>query len=201
MKQNTPSSIAKPSIARPSIARQFIVLLLALVFALPATADQKDPRLDTLFEALQRSTSASDAQQLTRQIWDRWIAYENDSETYQLMIQGMQLLNDGQLSYAETVFSQIIAVQPDYAEAWNKRATVRFMRGDDTGSRQDIAEVIDREPRHFGALSGLGMIHFRNGNLQGALQAFEAALRVNPHLDMAEDMITRLTLELKGQSL
>ena len=178
-----------------------IAVLLAMCVAVPAAADQNDPRLDSLFEALQKTSSEAEIQLLTSQIWDRWTAFDNDSGTYRMMVTGMQLMNSGQLAQAEGVFTQIIAAQPDFAEAWNKRATVRFMRGDDDGSRQDIVEVIDREPRHFGALSGLGMIHLRNGNLQGALQAFEAALRVNPHLDMAETMITRLTRELKGQSL
>ena len=178
-----------------------IAVVLIICAAVAAAADQDDPRLDSLFEALQKTNSEAEIQLLTSQIWARWTAFENDSGTYRMMVTGMQLMNSGQLAKAESVFTQIIATQPDFAEAWNKRATVRFMRGDDDGSRQDIVEVIHREPRHFGALSGLGMIHLRNGNLQGALQAFEAALRVNPHLEMAETMITRLTLELKGQSL
>ena len=178
-----------------------LAVIMMLGIASPVMADQNDPQLDELFDALQRTTSDREIQQLTRNIWDRWTAFENDSDTYKMMVQGMTLMNQGQLSRAEMVFSAIIDDHPDYAEAWNKRATVRFMRGDDYGSRRDIAEVIEREPRHFGALSGLGMIHIRNGNLQGALQAFEAALRVNPHLANAQDMITRLRQELRGQSL
>lgn len=176
-------------------------VLLAMGAVAPAAADQNDPRLDSLFEALQKTSNAAEIQLLTRQIWGRWTAFDKDSGTYRMMVAGIQLMNSGQLTQAEDVFTQIIVAQPDFAEAWNKRATVRFMRGDDNGSHQDIVEVIDREPRHFGALSGLGMIHLRNGNLQGALQAFEAALRINPHLEMAETMITRLTRELQGQSL
>ena len=178
-----------------------LAVIMMLGIAGPVMADQNDPQLDELFDALKRTTSDREIKQLTRNIWDRWTAFENDSDTYKMMVQGMTLMNQGQLSRAEMVFSAIIDDHPDFAEAWNKRATVRFMRGDDYGSRRDIAEVIDREPRHFGALSGLGMIHIRNGNLQGALQAFEAALRVNPHLANAQDMITRLRQELRGQSL
>ncbi|MEC8122164.1 MAG: hypothetical protein VX113_09625, partial [Pseudomonadota bacterium] len=75
---------------------------------------------------------------------------------------------------AERIFTEIISAHPTHAEAWNKRATVRFMRGDDKGSRSDIARVIDLEPRHFGALSGLGMINMLSGDLPAALQAFGA---------------------------
>ena len=178
-----------------------MALLLVMFAAVSAVADQNDPNLDSLFEALQKTSSETEIQLLTSQIWDSWTAFDKDSEAYSMMVAGMQLMNKGQLAQAEGVFTHIIAAHPNFAEAWNKRATVRFMRGDDNGSRQDIVEVIEREPRHFGALSGLGMIHLRNGNLQGALQAFEAALRVNPHLEMAETMIVRLMRELKGQSL
>ena len=75
------------------------------------------------------------------------------------------------------------------------------MRGDDKGSRSDIARVIDLEPRHFGALSGLGMINIRSGDLPAALQAFEAAVRVNPHMDQAEGMISELRATLRGRAL
>ena len=80
-------------------------------------------------------------------------------------------------------------------------AAVRFMRGNDTGSRSDIARVIALEPRHFGALSGLGMINMRRGDLAGALQAFEAALRVNPHMPQEEDMVASLRQRLGGRAL
>jgi Flp pilus assembly protein TadD len=105
------------------------------------------------------------------------------------------------LDGAEQVFSQLIQDHPDFAEAWNKRATVRFLLGNDVGSRRDIARVIDLEPRHFGALSGLGMINMRSGDLQAALQAFEAALRVNPHMDQAVDVTRQLREQLRGQPL
>ena len=134
-------------------------------------------------------------------IWRRWITHASDQRANSLMQDGMELMNRGLLDQAEQVFSALIDERPDFAEAWNKRATIRFLRGDDTGSRRDIARVIDLEPRHFGALSGLGMIHMRAGDLQAALQAFEAALRVNPHLDQAVDITARLRQQLRGQTL
>ena len=110
-------------------------------------------------------------------------------------------MNQGMLDSAERVFSRLVNDSPEFAEAWNKRATVRFLLGDDAGSRRDIARVIDLEPRHFGALSGLGMIHMRSGDLEAALQAFEAALRINPHLAQAEDVTRQLQKQLRGQAL
>ena len=140
-----------------------------------ATADQRDPVLDGLFDELQRTASVTDAE------------HGDDG--------------NGRLESAERVFTEIVGTHPEHAEAWNKRATVRFMRGNDTGSRSDIARVIALEPRHFGALSGLGMINMRRGDLAGALQAFEAALRVNPHMPQAEDMVASLRQRLSGRAL
>lgn len=176
------------------------ILLLALA-AGPAAADQTDPGLAGLFGDLQRTGNTAEADRLTAEIWRRWITHASDQRANSLMQDGMELMNRGLLDQAEQVFSALIDERPDFAEAWNKRATIRFLRGDDTGSRRDIARVIDLEPRHFGALSGLGMIHMRAGDLQAALQAFEAALRVNPHLDQAVDITARLRQRLRGQTL
>ena len=176
------------------------ILLLALA-AGPTTADQTDPGLARLFGDLQRTGNTAEADRLTAEIWRRWITHASDQRANSLMQDGMELMNRGLLDQAEQVFSALIDERPDFAEAWNKRATIRFLRGDDTGSRRDIARVIDLEPRHFGALSGLGMIHMRAGDLQAALQAFEAALRVNPHLDQAVDITARLRQRLRGQTL
>ena len=91
-----------------------IAVLLAMCAAVPTAADQNDPRLDSLFEALQKTSSEAEIQLLTSQIWDRWTAFENDSGTYRMMVTGMQLMNSGQLAQAEGVFTQIIAAQPDF---------------------------------------------------------------------------------------
>ena len=166
-----------------------------------AVADQRDPDLDGLFSELQRVTSDAAAKNVVAEIWQRWTAFEDDPRATSLMAIGVRQMNLGQLRNAERIFTEIISAHPTHAEAWNKRATVRFMRGDDKGSRSDIARVIDLEPRHFGALSGLGMINMRSGDLPAALQAFEAAVRVNPHMDQAEAMIKELRATLRGRAL
>lgn len=182
-----------------------MILLLGLSLimgsALPASSDQRDPELNDLFDTLQRTANNEVAERAIADIWDRWIQFDQDEDTAKLMQIGIALMDRGRFENAERLFSQIIEDHPEFAEAWNKRATVRFMRGNDSGSRTDIARAIDLEPRHFGALSGLGMIHIRNGDLTAALQAYEAALRINPHLGYAEEMIETLQQRLRGQSL
>ena len=183
-------------------ASKFIAAaLVAGLVAGHAAADQRDPDLDGLFSELQRVTSDAAAKDVVAEIWQRWTAFEDDPRATSLMAIGIRQMNLGQLRNAERIFTEIISAYPTHAEAWNKRATVRFMRGDDKGSRSDIARVIDLEPRHFGALSGLGMINMRSGDLPAALQAFEAAVRVNPHMDQAEAMIRELRATLRGRAL
>ena len=192
--------------ATRQVASALAFLVLASAWAgLAAKADQRDPRLDGLFDELQRTASLSKAETIVAEIWIRWTAFAGetvgDSRASSLMAAGMQMMGDGRLESAERVFTELVSTHPDHAEAWNKRATVRFMRGNDTGSRSDIARVIELEPRHFGALSGLGMINVRDGDLAGALQAFEAALRVNPHMPQAAGIVVKLREQLRGRAL
>ena len=191
----------KLSLLKHRAGRFIAAALVVGLVAGHAAADQRDPDLDGLFSELQRVTSDAAAKDVVAEIWQRWTAFEDDPRATSLMAIGIRQMNLGQLRNAERIFTEIISAHPNHAEAWNKRATVRFMRGDDKGSRSDIARVIDLEPRHFGALSGLGMINIRSGDLPAALQAFEAAVRVNPHMDQAEAMIRELRATLRGRAL
>jgi tetratricopeptide (TPR) repeat protein len=179
----------------------FLATAMLLLAYAPANADQTDPKLDTLFAALQTSLSNANAASLEREIWAIWTRYSDDQAINRQMDRAIKMMNAGRLDDAEAMFSAIISRKPAFAEAWNKRATVRFFRGDDAGSANDILQVIKLEPRHFGALSGLGMIKVREGDLQGALQAYRAAQRINPFLPNIEVIIDRLGQRLKGRAL
>ena len=174
---------------------------MAITVPVPACADQNDPQLDDLFIALQAGPSETQAANIQLEIWTRWGDHPYDPFANRQMKKGIELINSGHLDDAEDVFSQIINSHPDFAEAWNKRATVRFFRGNDTGSASDILQVIKLEPRHFGALSGLGMIRVRSGDLEGAIKAYKAAQRMNPYLPQIEAIIDQLGKKLKGRAL
>lgn len=179
-----------------------IISIIALsLCAAPAGADQRDVALDGLFSELKATASRDAASQLEAEIWARWTHFSDSAAIDRRMQQGVALVNSGRLRDADAWFSALIDVAPDFAEAWNKRATVRFLLGDHQGSKQDIMQVLELEPRHFGALSGLGMIHLQAGDLQGALQAYEAALAVNPHMDNLRRSIAQLNTILGGQAL
>jgi len=188
----------KPIVSKIIIFLATAVLLLAYA---PANADQTDPKLDKLFAALQTSLSNANAASLEREIWAIWTRYPDDQAINRQMDRAIKMMNAGRLDDAEAMFSAIISRKPAFAEAWNKRATVRFFRGDDAGSANDILQVIKLEPRHFGALSGLGMIKVRAGDLQGALQAYRAAQRINPFLPNIEVIIDRLGQKLNGRGI
>ena len=179
----------------------FLATAMLLLAYAPANADQTDPKLDTLFAALQTSLSNANAASLEREIWAIWTRYPDDQAINRQMDRAIKMMNAGRLDDAEAMFSAIISRKPAFAEAWNKRATVRFFRGDDAGSANDILQVIKLEPRHFGALSGLGMIKVREGDLQAALQAYRAAQRINPFLPNIEVIIDKLGQRLNGRAL
>lgn len=97
--------------------------------------------------------------------------------------------------------NDLVRLAPDYAEGWNKRATVYFLQGEYGPSLEDIAETLRREPRHFGALSGLGIILDRIGDKKGALEAYRRAAAIHPHLPGAQEGIKKLAKEVEGQRL
>ncbi len=172
-----------------------------LVQSNPAIADQNDPELDTLFMELKITSNKVKAAELQREIWARWTAFETDETIDQSMQMGVRLMNAGAFRDAESWFGKLAMMAPKFAEAWNKRATVRFLIGDLAGSKRDIARVLQLEPRHFGALSGLGMIHAQQGNYEGALLAYEAAARQNPHMQQIKTIIANLKKRLLGEAL
>ena len=166
-----------------------------------ACADQNDQRLDQLFADLQTPLSTTAVEETEAKIWAYWTSFPDDESVENTMTKATQLMQAGQLQLAERILSRIIDREPDFSEAWNKRATVRFMIGNHDGSANDIAKVLQLEPRHFGALSGLGMIHMRAGNWESALKSYKAAFAIHPYLSNIETLIDDLTQRLKGQAL
>jgi len=138
---------------------------------------------------------------VTSQIWNRWMSTSGDTAINEMMERGTYFMQIGHLPLAEEIFTKIITDDPDYAEAWNKRATVRFMRQNWQGSEADIAEVLSREPKHFGALSGLGMIKLYEGDLPTALLIYEEVLTIHPYSPDAVKLIPEIKKALKGTAL
>ena len=153
-------------------------------------------RLTLLFDSLQRAPSTDVADTIEGEIWQIWCA-DSDDAGRQMMQEGIAALAGGRIEPAEIAFGRLIAHDPDFAEAWNKRATVRFLLDDHQGSIADIEETLMREPRHFGALSGLAQIMMAEAEWVGASAALDAALRVNPHLKSVRTALETLKRRIK----
>ena len=171
-----------------------------LSFAIPTSGAQNDPRLPSLFDALSAANSAEAAAPIEAQIWALWT---NSGEVGidQLMAIGLSAMAVQDYPRALAAFSQIIEQKPDFAEGWNKRATVHYLMGDYQRSTEDIEHVLALEPRHFGALSGLGLIALAIGEPEQALEAFETALMIHPNMAGADTHIRALREKLKGRGI
>ena len=154
--------------------------------------------LDQLFSTLSQSETLDEANAIITNIWQIWRTDTEDSVNIQMMRRGIGFMEQGDYINAEAMFTRIINRDNGFMEAWNKRATIRFMRGDLQGSVDDINEVLKREPRHFGALSGLGMINIQRGDLQSALQNYQDILAINPLNPDANSLILEIKLKLRG---
>jgi tetratricopeptide (TPR) repeat protein len=162
--------------------RLALVLILAASLNTPAMATQKDPTLDGLFDRLRTVTDPLQAQLLIQAIWETWTA-SGDAILDSLMVRGLGQMQARDLDGAVATFTTLIEKAPDFAEAWNKRATVYWMRGDQEASVADIQKTVALEPRHFGAWSGLGMIFEEREQYEPAIRAYEECLKYNPHAE------------------
>jgi tetratricopeptide (TPR) repeat protein len=156
--------------------------------------------LDFLFEALKIAPDADAAKLVESRIWALWLA--SGSDTADLLMTRVKTAADGKdLNLAIELLSAVIELRPDYVEAWNRRATIHFTNKDYGASLADIRQVLAREPRHFGALSGLGIIMQELGEEKLALEAFRKALAVNPHLQKIPDFVKTLTEKVEGRDI
>ncbi|MCG8510788.1 MAG: tetratricopeptide repeat protein [Rhodospirillales bacterium] len=172
-----------------------------LFFAVSASAAAPDDaRLDRLFERLQNAETQSQAEMIEAQIWRTWIE-TGDQELDQVMALGISAMRGGRMDVALMAFDTLTEKAPECAEAWNKRATVHFMLGDYESSVADIMKTLSLEPRHFGALSGLGMIYVNIGEKEAALAAFEKALSIHPYLTGLAEFIARERGEFRGKGI
>jgi len=157
-------------------------------------AELRSDTLDSLFARLRKVGSPQEAQMVETAIWEIWM--RSDSPTAELLLgQSVKALRTGDEQASLSILDRLIKVHPEFTEAWNKRATVYFLIGRYDDSLADIQRVLDQEPRHFGALSGLGMIKREQGDLRAALAAFRDALAVNPQLQGAKQAVEELAAD------
>jgi Tetratricopeptide repeat len=165
--------------SRMRALRVFMLFVGLAGFPGSGSCDQTDPRLGALFEQLKAATQPTAASSIEHQIWEIWLE-PPDPAIQALMDEGVDAMEQGDYGAALETFDQIVALAPNFAEAWNKRATVHYLLGDLQESLADIDATLKLEPHHFGALSGRGLVYVKLGEYQRALSAFEDALDVSP---------------------
>jgi tetratricopeptide (TPR) repeat protein len=197
-----PTACTKSRRDRPTIGRwaATLALLAALLAGPAALADQSDPRLDDLFARLKVAETADAAQPIEAEIWDRWMQ-SGDERVDALMTAGVTALNETDFDTALEAFSQVVVLAPKFAEGWNKRATTLYLLGRFGDSMTDIDRVLGLEPRHFGALSGLGLILQEIGDDKHALEAYRRALAIDPHLEHVGDVVKTLREKVEGRDI
>lgn len=176
-----------------TILRACFAMLLGVMLGTNVSAQTggSDSMLDTLFAKLQAATDPTAIQLLEAAIWEQWTVVP-DAGQRQLMMRGIAEMQQRELKTSVETFTRLIEIAPDLSEAWNKRATAHWLLGNFPASLSDICETIKREPRHFGAYSGLGMIRAEMGEYRRAVAAFELARKYNPHIVGIDDEIDRL---------
>ena len=184
------------------VARVLGVALLAasLTVSMDTAADQQDPRLGELFVALSEARDLETALAVETAIWQVWLD-GGDSELNELMVQGIAAMSANRFRDAVGRFTELILAAPAFAEAWNKRATVYYLMDRLDDSVRDIQRTLALEPRHFGAISGMGLIFLERGDEEGALDAFEKVLEIHPHARGARFHVERLRERLQGKQI
>ena len=157
----------------------FFIVTCLLLYSKFSLADQNDPRLNNLFEKLYETENQEEIRDLISDIWNIWYEVE-DSKVIEYFKKGIQAMNVRNYPLAIRSFDNLIEEDPNFAEGWNKRATVHFMMGNFDESMKDIIKTLELEPRHFGALDGMGLIFIHKGQFQQAIDVYDKMLEIFP---------------------
>lgn len=161
---------------------------------------ERNQNLDFLFGALKAAPDDASAKAVEDRIWAVWTSAGNET-TNLLMSRAKKAADDKDYDLAIRMLSSIIEIKPDFMEAWNRRATVYFLKKDYVNAMADIAKVLEREPRHFGALSGLGLIMQEVGDEKHALDAYRKAVEIYPRLKGMDEKIKTLKEKVEGRNI
>ena len=156
--------------------------------------------MDELFARLAAAKDENEAKVVAQLIELRWSLSCSDTADL-LMTRAGEAMQGKEFPLAVELLDRVIALQPDWAEAWNRRATAFFLLDDPASSMADLRQVLTREPRHFMAWAGLGHIYMASGDKTRALEAYRRALALHPHLEGLRSVVDRLTPEIDGRDI
>mgnify|MGYP001314688625 FL=1 len=175
------------------------IIILLYFFVLCSTnvvANETEKKLNKLFNDLLISNNKTSSE-IEQKIWKLWSTHPMDKELTLMLAKGSDAFNNNQFNEAIDIFTNVINLDPNWAEAWNKRATVLYMIGEYQKSQNDINKVLELENRHFGALAGQGLVNIKLKNYEKAIKSYEKALKIYPSMQSPEIMIKQIEALIK----
>ena len=182
---------------------KYLNYILTILFVLNITnleANDKNKKLDRLFNDL-KFKNATLSYEIEQKIWELWSTHPSDQNLTKMLAEGSTLVNKKKFDQAIVVFSKVINLDPKWAEAWNKRATVLYMVGEFQKSQDDIDKVLELEERHFGALAGQGLVNIQLENYDKAIMSYKKAQQIYPNMKSPKIMIKQIEELIRSQSI
>ena len=178
--------------------------ILTIIFLFLSTttliAKERDVELDNLFSELKKNNPAV-SKNIEQRIWTLWSTHPSDDKLTSILNEGSKLMQDKDLFRAILVFTEVIEMDPTWAEAWNKRATVYYMIGEFEKSQSDINKVLNLEERHFGALAGQGLVNIQLKNYEKAILSYQMVEKIYPTMRSPKIMIKQIQDLIKRDSI
>ena len=176
-----------------------LIIFLFILFSLTSLkAQDRDFQLNRLFNQLKIKDAA--LTNVTEQkIWEIWSTHPHNKDLTKRLAEGSSLVRNKQLSKAINIFTEVIDLDPKWAEAWNKRATVLYMIGDYKASQKNIDKVLELEKRHFGALAGQGLVNIKLENYEKAIESYKKAKEIYPTMQSPGIMIKQIEELIKQE--
>ena len=180
--------------------KKLFFILFILFGSSNLNANDRNNQLDKLFLDLKKSDSSLSSK-IEQQIWLLWSTHPTDESLTSRLNEGAKLLQQRELSHSISIFTEVIKLDPSWAEAWNKRATAYYMIGEFQKSQMDIDEVLKLEKRHFGALAGQGLVNIQLKNYEKALKSYKMVEEIHPSMTSPKIMIKEIQEFIKNQSI
>ena len=180
--------------------RFFLISVFYLFSQMSSFANDRDVRLNQLFNEL-KVNQAKVASIVEQEIWKIWSTHPTDEKLTTRLEEGSQFVRDQKFSKAIDIFTEVIKLDQNWAEAWNKRATVFYLMGEFKKSQNDIDKVLRIEARHFGALAGQGLVNIQLKNYEKAILSYQKAKEINPSMQSPEIMIRQIEELIKQQTI
>ena len=179
--------------------KKIITFFISLLFfTISSKANDRDIQLNRLFNELKINNAAL-VYGTEQKIWEIWTTHPTDEKLTLKLSEGINLMQGNTLSESIEIFSDLIELDPNWAEAWNKRATALYLIGDYEGSQKDIDKVLELEDRHFGALAGQGLVNIKLENYEKAIESYKRAQEIYPAMQSPKIMIEQIEQLIKQQ--